>query len=96
MGANTIRKHYNYLSQLFDYALKHSDVYGIRKLNACRYGLVLIGAEMDAAKEKWLAQDLDTISFEMGDYPPFPLSAVHFFYKLYIKIVSLIIKFQNE
>ena len=29
MGANTIRKHYNYLSQLFDYALKHSDVYGI-------------------------------------------------------------------
>ncbi len=29
MGANTIRKHYNYLSQLFDYALKHSEVYGI-------------------------------------------------------------------
>lgn len=29
MGANTIRKHHHYLNQLFDYALKHSDVYGI-------------------------------------------------------------------
>ncbi len=29
MGVNTIRKHYNYLSQLFDFALKHNNVYGI-------------------------------------------------------------------
>lgn len=30
MGANTIRKHSNYLHQLFNYAKKHIDVYGIR------------------------------------------------------------------
>lgn len=30
MGANTIRKHNNYLHQLFVYAKKHTDVYGIR------------------------------------------------------------------
>lgn len=29
MGANTIIKHYNYLNQLFDYSIKHSDIYGI-------------------------------------------------------------------
>lgn len=29
MSANSIIKHYNYLSQLFDYAVKHNDVYGI-------------------------------------------------------------------
>lgn len=29
MGANTIRKHSNYLHQLFDYARKHADIYGI-------------------------------------------------------------------
>lgn len=29
MGANTVRKHSNFLSQLFTYAIKHSDVYGI-------------------------------------------------------------------
>ncbi len=28
-GASKIRKHYIYLSQLFNYALKHSDAYGI-------------------------------------------------------------------
>lgn len=30
MGANTVRKHSNYLHQLFVYAKKHTDVYGIR------------------------------------------------------------------
>lgn len=29
MGENTIIKHYNYLCQLFDYAIKHNDIYGI-------------------------------------------------------------------
>lgn len=43
---------------------EHSDVYGIRRLKACRYGLVLMGNEMDADKEAWLSKDLDTISFE--------------------------------
>lgn len=30
MGANTVRKHSNYLHQLFVYAKKHTDIYGIR------------------------------------------------------------------
>lgn len=29
IGANTIIKHFNYLNQLFDYAVKHQDTYGI-------------------------------------------------------------------
>lgn len=29
MGANTIRKHHNFLNQLFEYAIKHPETYGI-------------------------------------------------------------------
>ena len=29
IGANTIIKHYNYLNQIFDFAVKHSETYGI-------------------------------------------------------------------
>ncbi len=43
---------------------EHAGVYGMRKLKACRYGLVIVGTEMDKAKEEWLSRDLDTISFE--------------------------------
>lgn len=30
MGSNSVIKHYNYLSQIFDYAIDHSDEYGIQ------------------------------------------------------------------
>lgn len=43
---------------------EHGGVYGVRRLKACRYGLVLVGNEMDKDKEAWLSKDLDTISFE--------------------------------
>ncbi len=48
------------------YMLKeHEGIYGIRRLQACRYGLVLMGYKMDPEKEKWLSEsNLDTISFE--------------------------------
>ena len=75
---------------------KKPDYYMFRQLSTFRRGGLICGRFISDKYMEKLSFDLDTISFEMGDYPPFPLSAVHFFYKLYIKIVSLIIKFQNE
>lgn len=43
---------------------KHHNSYGLRRLEAFRFGLIITGDRLDDSMIKWLAKSKDTISFE--------------------------------
>lgn len=49
----------------------YSGVYELRQLNTFRKGGYIAGRFISDKKLRFLAFDLDTISFELGDYPLF-------------------------
>lgn len=67
---------------------RYPDDYEVCQLASFRHGGMICGRFISDNRLKQLAFDLDTISFEMRDVPPFPLSVVHRGYDLFLKIIS--------
>ena len=66
--------------------------YEFRQLATFRRGGLINGRLLGDKFIDDLSFDLDTVSFEIRDIPPFPQSIIHRIYMLFIKTVSLIIK----
>lgn len=64
---------------------KHPELYKERMLPSFRAGNVIMGRFITDKVINQLKIDLDIISFELYNTPPFPWNIIHYFYKLYVK-----------
>lgn len=72
-----------------NYCMTHySGVYELRQLNTFRKGGYIAGRFISDKKLRFLAFDLDTISFELGDYPLFPLNILCYMYTKGLKVLD--------